>query len=184
MRKIFTSNNKGVALFMALILGLVSVMFLSTLLYMISTGTRMSGLERTYSTAIEAVRGGSAIMCRVLDRGVSFSDFTWLDIRDQTCLESKRDNETSSWNCSCPTPPTCPSGTTPTSSDFEGIRCCFDLHIDMIEYDVYLKVVNTKGPYIVGGKRRYIYTIHALAVSKQDENDKAWVTFVYKTEET
>jgi len=178
MKRIIASN-KGVALFMALILGLVSVMFLSALLYMISTGTRMSGLERTYSTAVEAARGGADIVCRLLRRGgVDVQDLVnapWVTVRDQQCLSDKLENETSNWT-------NCTNGCEDEYDDLTDIRNCYDLRTTAGSYEVNVKIVDTKSYINAHGDTCYIYTIHALSISNDDPNDKAWITFLYRVE--
>ncbi len=181
MKRIIASN-KGVALFMALILGLVSVMFLSALLYMISTGTRMSGLERTYSTAVEAARGGADIVCRLLRRGgVDVQDLvnaTWVSVSNEQCLSEKLETITTYWS-HCPSYGNC----TPTDfDDFNDIIDCSDVQTTAGAYNVYIKIVDTKS-YINGnGDTCYIYTVHVLSRSNDDPNDKAWITFLYRVE--
>ncbi|WP_293447495.1 hypothetical protein [Persephonella sp.] len=55
-------NEKGIALLTTLILGLVAVVFISVLLYILSTGTRMSGMIGRYTTSLEAAKGGADLV--------------------------------------------------------------------------------------------------------------------------
>jgi len=173
-------DEKGVALLLALVLGLISVVFLAGVLMMIGSGARLSGIERTYTSAIEAAKGGADLICRLLRRGgVDVGDYAgvgWLTVRDQTCLGNKLERETQNWGCN----PTC----NVTSSDMADIINCYDISRSSFgDYDLYMKIVDTKH-YQVGGKDVFLYTIHSLAISNKNPNEKAWITFLYKVEET
>jgi hypothetical protein len=52
------SNEKGFALFMALILSVIMLALTSAVLYMVIEGTQSSGREKRYKTALEASGGG------------------------------------------------------------------------------------------------------------------------------
>lgn len=51
-------NERGVALVMALILGLIGMLMIASLLYMAGTGTWTGGSNKRYQTALEASYGG------------------------------------------------------------------------------------------------------------------------------
>jgi len=55
-------SEKGIALLTTLILGLVALTFIGALLYMLSTGTKMSGIEKRYTTALDAAKGGAELV--------------------------------------------------------------------------------------------------------------------------
>ena len=172
-------SRKGVALVIALILGLVSVAFLAGIFMMISTGARMSGLERTYTSAIEAARGGADIVCRLLRRGgltvQDLADATWVTVRDQSCLNDKLQNVTTNWS-------NCTDSCEDDYDDFTDIRDCFDLRTTAGSYTVNVKIVDTKSYVNVHGDTCYIYTVHVLSISNDEPNDKAWITFLYRVE--
>ena len=54
-------NNKGIALVMVMILSLISLAIMSGLIYMVTSGTQVSGIEKRYSTALEAGKSGKDI---------------------------------------------------------------------------------------------------------------------------
>jgi len=172
-------SRKGVALVIALILGLVSVAFLAGIFMMISTGARMSGLERTYTSAIEAARGGADIVCRLLRRGgltiQDLDDATWIDVGNLACLNDKLQNVTTNWS-------NCTDGCEDDYDDFTDIRDCFDLRTTAGSYTVNVKIVDTKSYVNVHGDTCYIYTVHVLSISNDEPNDKAWITFLYRVE--
>jgi hypothetical protein len=54
-------NERGIALVLVLILALIGLAIVSSLIYMMTTGTRSSGAEKFYRTADEAALGGAMI---------------------------------------------------------------------------------------------------------------------------
>lgn len=52
------NNDKGIALFMALILSVIMLSITAAVLYMVIEGTQSSGREKRYKTALEASLGG------------------------------------------------------------------------------------------------------------------------------
>ena len=61
------NSEKGVVLVVVLILSAVSLLVITALMYMIITGTQMSGLYKRYRTAVEAARGGADIFQMAID---------------------------------------------------------------------------------------------------------------------
>lgn len=177
-------SNEGMAIILALILGVVSIGFLSAVMKMITTGARMSGLERSYSSAVEASRGGANIMMSYLARQTDFEGYGWLTIPgdDDTCLRFKRTHEPTNWTEDPPTGGGCPADCQDHDEldDITG-NGNFDIKLETPEYDIYAKIVDTR-EYTTGtGKTAYLYTVHAVSVSRQNQNDKSWVTFIYNT---
>ena len=52
-------KERGIALVTTLVLGLIAVVLIGILLYVLTTGTRISGVEKRYSVALEAAKGAS-----------------------------------------------------------------------------------------------------------------------------
>lgn len=52
-------NEKGIALAMVLILSLIALLVIAGLLYIITSGTQISGMQKRYKTALEAGGGGA-----------------------------------------------------------------------------------------------------------------------------
>lgn len=64
-------NEKGVALVMALVLGLAGMLIISALIYMAGTGTWISGSKKRYQVALDASHGGLNFFAKeVIQRGV------------------------------------------------------------------------------------------------------------------
>ena len=55
-------NEKGIALAMVLVLSVVIVAVMAGLLYMIISGTQISGTQKRYLTALEAGKGGADVV--------------------------------------------------------------------------------------------------------------------------
>ncbi len=56
------NNEKGIALVTTLVLGLVALVFIGALLYLLTSGTKISGTEKRYYTALEAAKGGAELI--------------------------------------------------------------------------------------------------------------------------
>jgi hypothetical protein len=54
-------NEKGIALVMVLVLSMLSLAIMAGLIFMLVSGTKSSGLQKAYSTAQEAGRGGADV---------------------------------------------------------------------------------------------------------------------------
>lgn len=54
-------NEKGIALVMVLVLSAIALAIMSALLYMVTSGTKTSGLQKRYKTALDAGIGGGEI---------------------------------------------------------------------------------------------------------------------------
>lgn len=57
----FLRSQKGVALVVVLVVSAVALALLTTLIYMITTGTQISGMQKRYKTALEAGYGAADI---------------------------------------------------------------------------------------------------------------------------
>ena len=176
-------SNDGIAIILALILGVVSIAFLSAVMKMISTGARMSGMERSYSSAVEASTGGANIMMRYLTRQTDLEGYSWLTIPggDDTCLQFKRGHDPTDWTTSPPVGGGCPENCQDHSQldDITGDGN-YDIKLETSAHNVYVKLVDTKEYQTGEGTTAYMYTVHAVSVSKQNQDDKSWITFVYR----
>lgn len=97
------SNEKGIALVMVLILSAIALAIMSGLVYMVISGTQISGIQKRYKTALEAGIGGRDAMFEVIrtrgntDIPTSICIETW----SATCENDKLNKATSSWNAGC-----------------------------------------------------------------------------------
>ena len=54
-------NEKGIALVMVLILSAIALAIMAALVYMLISGTQISGMQKRYRTALEAGVGGADV---------------------------------------------------------------------------------------------------------------------------
>lgn len=59
-------SEKGVVLVVVLVLSAVALVIMTALIYMITTGTQVSGLQKRYKTALEAGAGGADIFYQLI----------------------------------------------------------------------------------------------------------------------
>jgi hypothetical protein len=96
-------NNKGIALVLVMILSLISLAIMSGLIYMVTSGTQVSGIGKRYSTALEAGKSGRDVVYQVMSaRGNPFTAAEATDIffsitDPGTCLPQKLNFATNTW---------------------------------------------------------------------------------------
>ncbi len=56
------NNEKGIALITTMVLGFIALGFIGALLYLLTTGTNTSAVEKRYTTALEAAKGGAELI--------------------------------------------------------------------------------------------------------------------------
>ena len=65
-------GERGIALITTLLLGLVALVVIAALMFMLITGTQISGISKRYSGALEAAKGASEyIIQKILDGTIS-----------------------------------------------------------------------------------------------------------------
>jgi hypothetical protein len=63
-----TQGERGIALITTLFLGLIALVVIAALMFMLITGTQVSGIGKRYSGALEAAKGASEyIIQRIID---------------------------------------------------------------------------------------------------------------------
>lgn len=109
-------NEKGIALVTALMLTLISMTMILALLYMITSGIKVTGAQKRYKTSLDAAHGGAELVLKdVLPsvmRSVSAPDIVTLlqtdytnvglqVISEQNCLRAKLSSSTGAWPAGC-----------------------------------------------------------------------------------
>ncbi len=56
------NNEKGIALITTMVLGFIALGFIGALLYVLTSGTNVSSMEKRYTTALEAAKGGAELI--------------------------------------------------------------------------------------------------------------------------
>ncbi len=135
-------NEKGIALVMVLILSAIALAIMAGLIYMITAGTQISGMQKRYETAREAGIGGADVTYQfIAARGNPFDATTTSALSftitvSSTCLTDKLTKKTASWDASCNSSLTITPGTTSTYD------MTFQLGVSPT-YTVYSKIVDT-----------------------------------------
>lgn len=109
-------NDKGFALVTSLMLTLISLTIVMALLYMITQGTRMSGVNKKYKTALEASYGGTELFTKDIlpfvmrnyssstlasDIVSTFGGSARIAVGSQSCLQDKLKKSTQNWSAAC-----------------------------------------------------------------------------------
>ena len=181
-----STDEKGVALVMVLVLAAISLLIMAALLYMITSSTQISGMQKRYKSGLEAGIGGAEIAYQVIATRGEPTDTASLitllstmnpiittptgcsgtDRFDGTSytgttggLEAKLMTPTASWtNCNS-TMSIDPNDT--TSYDMQ-----FDLGTSPNQYRVYAKIVDT-----VQGVSSPDYGLGGKGVDQSDTNE-------------
>lgn len=148
------NNKKGIALITALLFTLLSLGIVMTLLYMVILGTKVTGAEKRYKTALEASYGATELIAKDILPSI-FKNYTTaasiatvpasfygvsLAIPDSSCLAQKTQKPTLLWNSTLCTAPS------KTSTPSESPDMTFNLKAsnDSTGYKVYSKIVDTR----------------------------------------
>jgi hypothetical protein len=132
-------NEKGIALVMVLVLSVIALAIMAGLIYMITTGTQMSGMQKRYKTALEAGLGGADITYQLIaargDPNIPLTNFliTASNVGGVDCLTPKLNSPTSSWPAACSNSLTIDPNTQST----------YDMRFDLGSYRAYAKIADT-----------------------------------------
>ena len=82
-------NERGIALITTLLLGLIALVIIAALMFMLTTGTQISGIGKRYSGALEAAKGASEyIVQKILEGTISCNGGSVCSAGDTIDLES------------------------------------------------------------------------------------------------
>jgi len=196
-------NQKGIALVTVFILTAIMLGMITSLIYMITVGTQISGIEKRYKTALEAGLGGSEVFLEVISaRGnnpfpADISNMLKFTIENQNCFLDKIRKNTQDWNTEiCPQPQA-----TSLTIDRDDPKT-YDLTITLgtdPSYRVFAKIVDTvegnsggdegliKGGVVESNPGEvavtgipYLYTIEVLAEQADNPLEKARFSILYQ----
>lgn len=71
-------NEQGIALVMVMILSLIALATMSGLIYMVTSGTQISGMQKRYTTTLEAGKAGKDVAYQVINLKAYDSDISSL----------------------------------------------------------------------------------------------------------
>ena len=192
-------NEKGITLIIVLILSLVALATISSLIFMITTGTQLSGLQKRYKTSLEAGMGGADVTYQVISSrgdpsipGLSDFGIPAEDVSGINCLSDKLNNPTSAWNAACDNTLTIdPSN--PNTYDVT-----LELGVNPV-WDIYTKIADTvegnsgadlglvKTGVVSAGTGEvpvvsmpYLYTIEAYSENQNDPSERAQLSILYQ----
>lgn len=75
-RRRILSSEKGIVLVVVIVLSAIALLIMTTLIYMITTGTQISGLQKRYKTSLEAGDGGANVVYQIIAMRGASSDQT------------------------------------------------------------------------------------------------------------
>ena len=155
-------RESGVALIVTLLLGLIAAGFIGAMMYMLSSGTQISGMEARYTSALQAAKGGASFITQELG---SF-DLRCTDGSGNTCWCDVL-NATNSGQLKCP-----------ASSSFSD-NATVDLNATetLGDYDVNATLLSLVRN--VNGTT-FIFTFDLVAQSNRGTDERSEIEFVYR----
>ncbi len=123
-------------LVIVMLLSVVALLIMSALIYMVESGSEISGMQKRYSTALDAGIGGVGVAKEFIDTGgapnLNNINFT-LTGEGQACSNIKLTNATGTW------PANCDSSVTLNPLNANS----YDMNATLGTYTVYAKIVDT-----------------------------------------
>jgi len=145
-------NNKGMALITTIILSAIALLLVGTVYYLLNSGTKISGIQARYTTALEASKGASEyVMNLILD---------------------KFDN-ISSEEISCSSLTEC-TGYTGNCIDLSAKN-----YNKLGGFNICAKVLDSK---FFPDKDLVIYSVEVRALNPNNNDEKSVIQFVYQVE--
>lgn len=132
-------NERGIALMMVLVLSVITLAIMAGMVYMITSGTQVSGIQKRYNTALEAGKGGTDVIYQLIgargDPGIPLENFEVpaSNVGGYDCLTDKLNSKTDDWNAVCDNTLTINTNNQST----------YDVRFDLGNYRVYSKISDT-----------------------------------------
>ena len=182
---------------MTLMVSAIALAVMASLMYIMVSGTRISGLNKRFTTALEAGKGGQAIVLQFIGTQNQLSNdlknsINWSSGISSECLIDKLNEWTKDW----------PSGCDDLVTIDPGDDQSYDFEFDLVDYTIYSKIVETiKGNTGVGSQGKawggdavtgggsaidvvpvsYVYTIQLDARrSTNFDGEKALLSILYQ----
>lgn len=155
--KFFLINNEhGIALVMVMILSTIALAIMAGLIYMVTTGTQISGMQKRYKTALEAAKGGNDVASQVINLKGDTAQITSLVSLLTGSITTPSSCVTLSSDASCTAigsytgiaaklnlPTSCWSGCDSSMTINTATSTSYDIRFDLGSYRVYTKIVDT-----------------------------------------
>lgn len=139
-------NENGIALMMVLVLSAIVLAIMAGLIYMLISGTQISGMQKRYKTALEAGLGGADVVYQFIgsrgNPGIPNINFNFSPAFTIGCMTAKLTTTTSSANWAACTNYNNATSLTINPADNTTYDMSFDLGTGPI-YTIYAKIVDT-----------------------------------------
>jgi hypothetical protein len=142
------NSESGIALALVLIISVIALAIMAALVFMITSGTQISGMQKRYRTAQEAGLGGADITyLMIAARGnpnipLTGFDIPAMDVGGVNCLTEKLNNATFNPDGTLKWDPACDNASSIDPDDPTTYDMTFQIGTGQ-SYTVYSKVVNT-----------------------------------------
>jgi hypothetical protein len=143
-----SSNERGIALVMVLILAAISLAIMAALIYMITMSTQVSGIQKRYRTALEAGKGGASVAFQTIGAGgdpnLGLSNFNIpaMNVGGTDCFTAKLNTATADWPKDGGGNDICSTSFSIDPNQSSSYDWSFQLGA-MPAYNVYAKIVDT-----------------------------------------
>lgn len=148
------NNEKGIALITTLILMVLGFAVVATLLSLVTTSTKLAGLEQRYATTLDAAKGGADLIIQMINQdsptapivrvnGVDTPIAGATNVSEQQCLKWKMTHATTDWDAAHCSDLAAAKAPFPTAIDPDQYNA--DLEFGLSTYNVYLKIIDTTG---------------------------------------
>ncbi len=135
-------NESGLTLVIVMVLSVVALLMMSALIYMVQSGTEISGMQKRYTTAVDAGMGGVDVTRQFIDTqgpppnlgAINFK----LTTEGNACYTAKLTNATGSWPAGCNSSVVLNPADSPNSAN-----ASYDMTATLGKYTVYAKIVDT-----------------------------------------
>jgi hypothetical protein len=208
-RRLSLASERGVALAMVLILSAMALAIMAALVYMLTAGTQVSGVQKRYRTALEAGKGGAEIAYGLIAaRGNPNIPGLTMTIPAMTragaqgpCLIQKLNQKTSTWDPECTNVNelVIDPDTSDTYDWSFNLGSAADAAYGSSVYTVYAKIADTvegnsggdvglsKGGVVASNSgelpvmsRPYLYTLEVDVQSSTDRQERAKYSILYQ----
>lgn len=192
-------NEKGIALVMVLLLSVIALAIMAGLIYMLTAGTQISGMQKRYRTAQEAGLGGAAISYEFIATRGAAGIYTFSNGITEACRTLKLNQSTANWAIGT----TCPANSNSIAiNPADNTSYDWTLQLGAAPdpvYTVYSKIVDTvegnsggdegliKGGVVSAGagevavvSRPYLYTIEIDAQNAANPAERAKLSVLYQ----
>lgn len=162
-------NQEGIALIVAILLSFMALTLISALMWLVVSGTKMSGMYKQYASAHDAAIGGAESMIDALYWGQNpnLPSGTYT-INNQACFRAKRENPIQYWgSCLNSTPDIVINfGKINSSSDF------YTVNVTITSTTIAPPCAASSSP------AKYSYAV-SVDASNSTKLDKSGIDFVY-----